>query len=172
MNKKTAENIVAVTFLVFFLAIAGLSLTYGSRARLVPFPIALISAALITLQLVIQNKRDVNIDLRVDAGELFSAKKIKADCKEEEAAAESAQKDKLKGKNELGAIILVIGFLALIMILGIEIATVCFVTAYFRFVNSASWLRSLLWGLGTVAGIYLLFTAFLDIDLYKGVFMD
>ncbi|MFZ5943895.1 MAG: tripartite tricarboxylate transporter TctB family protein [Bacillota bacterium] len=162
MSKKTENNIIAVAFLLFFIAIAVMSLGYGARARLVPLPIAIGSAILVSMQLYLQNAKGTKINLAVDAGELlFGAKDVKGGKSKE-------SKENL-GKKELAAFGVVFLFMGLIFILGIEVAIFTFVTGYFRFINKDSWLKSLTFGIGTLVCIDLLFVKFLKVQFYHGL---
>jgi len=162
MTKKTANNIVALAFLVFFIGIAIMTLNYGPRARLVPLPVAISSAVLISFQLYLQNAKNTKLNLTVDAGEvLFGTKETKK--------SKLNKKKESSVKKELIGLAVVLVFLTLILLIGIEAAILVFVTGYFRFINKNKWFRSLIFGIGTLLFIHLLFVTFLNVNFYNGV---
>ncbi|KJS88277.1 MAG: hypothetical protein JM58_01590 [Peptococcaceae bacterium BICA1-8] len=164
MTKKTANNIVAVAFLLFFIAVAILSTGFGPRARLVPLPVAIGSAVLISFQLYLQNTKNTKINLAIDAGELlFGAKESK------DSSGKKKEKKENLLKKELVSIGIVVSFLALILVIGIEPAILVFVVGYFRFINKAKWWKSFVFGIGTLLFIHLLFVQFLNVHFYKGI---
>jgi len=71
MSKRAQENIVAFLFLFFFVAMIIISFDYGPRARLVPVPIAAVSAIIMLLQIYLMNFRK-DIELNVDAAEILT----------------------------------------------------------------------------------------------------
>ncbi|KJS20735.1 MAG: hypothetical protein VR72_13215 [Clostridiaceae bacterium BRH_c20a] len=162
MTKRTANNLVAIAFLVFFVSVAIVSMGYGPRARLVPMPIAIGSAILISLQLYLQNAKNTKLNLAIDAGELLFGTK---DTKK----SKSGEKKEGLDKKELVAFTIVAVFLALIVIIGIEAAIFVFVTGYFRLINKDRWFKSLIFGIGTLLFIHLLFVTFLNVHFYKGI---
>ncbi|NLT96081.1 MAG: tripartite tricarboxylate transporter TctB family protein [Clostridia bacterium] len=163
MKKTTANNLVAIAFLVLFIRIAIMTTAYGPRARLVPLPVAICSIILVCFQLYLQNSKNTKLNLKVDAGEvLFGQKEIKK--------SKSDEKKENSVKKELASFSVVLVFLALILILGVEPAIFVFVTGYFRFINKDKWLKSLLFGVGTLVFVHLLFVTFLNVNFYEGIF--
>ncbi|WP_338824098.1 hypothetical protein MHOCP_22210 [Moorella humiferrea] len=158
------DNLAAIAFLIIFIIFAILSMQYGDRARLVPLPVAIGSGVLVLIQLVLQNSREAsNLRLAVNAGELFGTEKIK------ESFEGKKIKDKTAGGKEGWAFLMLALFLVTILVVGIEAATIIFVAGYFRFINKAGWMRSLLWGAGTMMALYILFTILLRINFYRGL---
>jgi len=165
MSKKTAENIVSVIFLVFFVGILVASYSYGPRARLVPIPIAMASSLLVCFQLYITNSKSTKFDLMVDASELFkSSNNVKP-------THEKKKKD-FSPEKERAALLIVLSFLAIVLVVGLEVGIFIFVTGYFKFINKDGWLKSLIFGSGTLAAIYALFVLFLKVQMYKGLFLS
>jgi Tripartite tricarboxylate transporter TctB family len=71
MSRRAQENLVAGVLLAFFLGIIVLSLGYSPRSRLVPLPMAVLGAILVTVQLIWQNLRSVD-ELQVDVLEFLT----------------------------------------------------------------------------------------------------
>ncbi|KKM10483.1 hypothetical protein SY88_12320 [Clostridiales bacterium PH28_bin88] len=169
MKSRTADNISAVVFLLIFIAFAVMSTQYGPRARLVPLPVAGVSAVMVLIQLILQNVKGGSLNLSVDAGKLFKAQNpLEKEAKKGFAGEQQPSSIKARDGKEWGAFSVVLTFWVMIMLFGLDLATLLFVTLYFRVVNKERWIRSLIWGTGTWAAIYLLFTGILRIQLYKG----
>ncbi|CEP69344.1 Protein of unknown function DUF1468 [Moorella glycerini] len=163
MKNRMADNLVAFVFLLLFTLFATLSMGYGFRARLVPLPVAIGSGILVLIQLIIQNSRASHLNLSVNAGELFGTEKVKVNYEGKQV------KERVPGGKEWFAFSLLAVFLGMVLVAGIEVATIIFVTGYFRYINKEGWLRSLLWGAGTTVALYLLFTVILRIHFYRGL---
>lgn len=170
---KRAENISVLVMLLVFVFFAVGSMWYGPRARFVPLPISIIAIGLSLAQLYVQNSKSAKKELGVDTFKLFGADSTKAQAKcqseADKEAAEALEKIKIAaGKTQMAYAIPLI-LTGLIFVIGFNLAVPLFVTWYFRFLNKAKWLTSLIYGIGTWAFVYLMFEAWLEVGLYPGV---
>ncbi len=170
---KRAENLSVLAMLLVFVFFAVGSMWYGPRARFVPLPISILAIFLSLGQLYVQNSKSAKKELGVDTFKLFGAdstkEEIKAASLADKEAAEALEKIKIAaGKVQMAYGIPLI-LTALIFTIGFNVAVPLFVIWYFRFLNKATWLTSLLYGVGTWAFVYLMFEAWLEVGLYPGV---
>lgn len=165
MNNKTINNIVAVTFLLIFVAFLGVSMSYGGRTRLVPIPIAVTSIILVLLQLYYQNIRpDVKLD--IDTSDMFLKPIERNDAIHGQTAATTEVIE--EGGKESTGILLVGSFLVLIMLVGIIPATFLYVFGYCRYVGKNKSSKALSLAVATSLALFLLFDAILKVNLYEG----
>lgn len=169
MTKRTEENIVAVIFLVIFIAVIIMSMGYGVRARLVPLPIASGSAVLVLAQLILQNTKK-NVDFSVDASELFRGSKTGQAVQDEKSKTGSTdlKVKKIGGGNEWRGLGLVGIYFLIILLIGIMPAVFIFVLGYFLFVAKIKWIRALLYSVLCEVAIYVLFVMLLQVQMYQG----
>lgn len=169
MSKRAQENIIAFLFLFFFIAMIVLSFDYGPRARMVPIPIAAVSAVVMLLQIYLMNFRK-DIDLNVDAAELLTGGHTKESIVEGKSHEEVAEVKiiKIEGGKESTALLIVLVYLVMTLIIGIMPAMFLFVFGFFVLVTKMHWIRSLIIALITEVSIYILFVYILEIQFYEG----
>lgn len=173
MSRRVQENIIAFLFLFFFIAMIVLSFNYSPRARMVPVPIATISALFVLLQIYMMNfKKD--IDLNVDATELLTGGKSKESITEGRAKAEvdEVKIKKIEGGREWVAILIVLIYLGMTWLIGIMPAMFLFVLGFFVFITKIHWIKSLIATLLTELTIYILFVYILEVQFYEGLLVN
>ena len=135
------------------------SYSYGPRARLVPVPVAVVTILLILGDQIIDRvfkKRFV-----VDADDIFVKARVDATCEPGSVIRE-------EGGKEWVALSLVVLLLGLVVLFGIIAGLFLFVFIFFRFLNKAGLLASVLWSIGLTGGVYVLFGLALRVVFYKG----
>lgn len=168
MSRRVQENIIAFLFLLFFIAMIILSFDYSPRARLVPVPIASVSAVIVLIQIYLMNFRK-DFNLNVDPAELLTGKS-------KEAIQEGLGKDeveevkikKIEGGKESVAILIVLTYLVMTWLIGIMVAMFLFVFGFFFIITKVGWIKSLIAALITEVSIYILFVNILEVQFYEG----
>ena len=172
ISKRAQENIVALLILGIFIATIIAASQYGPRARLVPIPIAVIGILLILGQLFLQNFRS-DKDLEIDLLEMIS-RKATGDHDDPAALARVAESAKVASRldwqRELTAIGLVLLPAVLFFLIGPLPTMFLFTAGYFILSRFASPAMSVLYALIATVAVYLLFVAWLGVDMRQGLF--
>lgn len=172
LGRRAQDNVVAVVLLLVLVGFAAVSLTYGERARLVPFPMAIASILLILLQLYLQNARgDAEAALHVDALQIFARKggEVVGRLPEGEGADdETLDVVEEPGGSERMGVLLVALFVGLILLVGVLPAVFLYVFGHCLFVGKRRLLPALAAAGCTELVIYLLFVSILKVPMYAG----
>ena len=167
MSKRAQENIVASLFLFFFIAMIIISFDYGPRARMVPVPIAAVSAIIMLLQMYLMNFRK-EIELNVDVAELLTRGQSSGAMLDEVKQVDEVKITVIKGGKESTALLIVVLYFVMTILIGILPAMILFVYGFFALITKVHWIKSLITTLITVASIYILFVYVLEIQFYEG----
>lgn len=170
MSRRVQENLIAVAMLTVFIGVIVMCLGYGTRARLVPLPLAVFGVIMMVAQLVWQNLRPTD-ELHVDLLEVLTRRNRKesiAGPAGESAPAAPADRAP-RWRLEANAFAIVAVFLGLILLVGPITAIFLFTAGYFLLSKHYSWLRGLVYTSVFTATVYLLFVVALEIQLYHGV---
>lgn len=144
--------------MLFLLLLVGTAWSYSHKAALVPLVIGIPTAVLALVELV----RDRSPALaRLLETRYLSSKK-------EKESARAEQTTKTIGR-ELTALLLIVGYVALIMIVGFHIAIPLFVIYYCLVYARAPWWKALVLAAGTWGFIYLVFCIFLEVHFPWGM---
>ncbi len=177
MTRLTQENLLAAAMFFFFIGILVLSGEYGTRARLVPVPIAVLGILMLGAQVIWQNLRPAD-ELNVDILEFLTrrgidptaAGKAGGDSSAEAPSPDSGPVDSPpKFKREVFAFGKVAAFVALFMLFGPFPSIFIFTFAYLSLSRHYRWAKSMAVTTIFVAVVYALFVEILDIQLYHGV---
>ena len=170
MNRKVQENLVVGLVILVLVGVIYLSLGYGPRARMVPIPVAAFGLVLALVQLVWQNLRSTD-ELYVDLLEVLTRRgdggQVLGPVAEKPATDAVKSAPRLWPK-ELAALGLVLGFLALVVLIGPIPSIFIFTAGYFLVSRHYSWPKALGFTLVFTIAVYLLFVVALEIQLYHG----
>jgi hypothetical protein len=179
MSRRAQENLVAGVLLAAFLGIIVLSLGYSPRSRLVPLPMAVLGAILVTVQLVWQNVRSVD-ELQVDVLEFLTGQsRAAADqhappgSKDIGNAGSLTRKDARTGgswKNFV-AFGMVAALLAGFLLLGPIPAIFLFTSGYLILTKYSSWAKGLAYAALFTAIIVVVFGHILKIPLDRSILL-
>jgi hypothetical protein len=171
MSRRAQENLVLGVIIVVLLGAVVMSYGYGTRARMVPVPVAVFGLVLAFIQLVWQNLRSMD-ELQVDLLQVLTKQSEKdAVAKVDQAPADGlASRDpRLRQRRVVVAFAMVAVFLALVLVLGPLPAIFLFTAGYFLASGHYTWLKGLIYTSAFTAVIYLLFVVALEIQLYHGL---
>lgn len=143
VSKRVQDNVAGAAMLGVFVLAASVSLSYGSRARLVPLAVAVAAVALMLVQLVVQNVA---------------------------RPAQAAEETSERSRSVRSGLAIAGVFVAGIVVLGILPATLLYVFGYLRWIGKARPLVAVVYAVGTWGVLYLMFSVFLGVPLYTGVF--
>lgn len=164
MSRRAQENIVASLLLIFFIGMIVISFGYSSRARMVPIPVATVSAVILVVQIYLMNFRK-DINLNVDPTELLTGGQSKEEIEE---VAGKVKTQKVKSVTEAFAILTLLVYIGMTMLFGIMAGVFLFVFGFFAFLTKMHWIKSLAVSLINAVIIYLFFGYLLEIQLYEG----
>jgi hypothetical protein len=169
MSRRAQENLVGVIVLAVFVMLLVMTLSYGSRARLVPLPVSILGIIFALAQLVWQNLRSVD-ELRVNVLDVLGGRPAAAQQQATAAApvAPSAER-KQKFGGELSAFALILILLALVFTVGPLPTVFLFTAGYLGLTRHCSPLRAVAYGLICVAVLYGLFGFILGVQLNRGL---
>ena len=170
MSRRAQENLVAGVLLAAFLGIIVLSLGYSPRSRLVPLPMAVLGAILVTVQLIWQNVRSVD-ELQVDALEFLTGHARTETSPEQQAGPGSKDARRAGSWKNLVAFGMVAALLAGFMLLGPIPATFLFTSGYLILTKYSSWPRGLAYGAVFAAVILVVFGHILKIPLDRSILL-
>ena len=171
MSRRAQENLIAGILLAGFIGIIVLSLDYSPRSRLVPLPMAVLGAILVTIQLVWQNLRSVD-ELQVDVLEFLTGQsRVKSPalgC--DQAPIDSGARNTGAMKNVV-AFAIVAALLAAFLLLGPIPAIFLFTAGYLILTRYSSWPRGLAYGTAFTAIIVVVFGYILKIPLDRSILL-
>ncbi len=168
MSRRAQENLIGGVVLAFFLGVIVLSLDYSPRSRLVPFPIAILGAILVVVQLVWQNIRSPD-DLKVDVLEFLTGHKRTEDGSRD--AARGADKPPPSTFRQVVAFAMVGLLLAAFLLLGPLPAIFLFTAGYLILSGHSSWPKGLAYGLVFTIIIAVVFGRILQIPLDRSILL-
>ncbi len=172
MTRLTQENLLAAAMFFFFIGILVLSGDYGTRARLVPVPIAILGIMMLVAQVIWQNLRPA-AELNVDILEFLTKRGVNPTAGNKAggtSSAEPASADSPQNfKREVYAFGKVAAFVALFLLFGPFPSVFVFTFAYLSLSRHYRWPKAMVVTTIFVAVVYALFVEILDIQLYHGV---
>lgn len=167
MSRRAQENLIAGILLAGFIGVIVLSLDYSPRSRLVPLPMAVLGALLVTIQLVWQNLRSVD-ELQVDVLEFLTGHARTE--RSEAAGGDNGSKTTQAMKNVI-AFAMVAALLAAFLLLGPIPAIFLFTAGYLILTGYSSWPRGLAYGAIFTAIIVVVFGYILKIPLDRSILL-
>ena len=167
MSRRAQENLIAGILLAGFIGVIVLSLDYSPRSRLVPLPMAVLGALLVTIQLVWQNLRSVD-ELQVDVLEFLTGHARTE--RSEAAGGDNGSKTTQAMKNVI-AFAMVAALLAAFLLLGPIPAIFLFTAGYLILTGYSSWPRGLVYGAIFTAIIVVVFGYILKIPLDRSILL-
>ncbi|KUO63073.1 MAG: hypothetical protein APF84_11135 [Gracilibacter sp. BRH_c7a] len=169
MSKRAQENIIAFIFLFFFIAMIVISFDYSPKARMVPVPIAVVSAVVMLLQIYLMNFRK-DIELNVDAAELLTGGRSADSIVEGKVhdEVEEVKVKKIEGGKEHVGLLIVLTYLVMTLLIGIMPAMFLFVFGFFVWISKTHWIKALLIAFVTEISVYILFIFVLEVQFYEG----
>ena len=172
MSRRGQENLIAGVLLAGFVGIIVLSLGYSPRSRLVPLPMAVLGAILVTIQLIWQNLRSVD-ELQVDVLEFLTGRsRSDSPISSSDQAPITGQGAKKGGAvKNLVAFAMVAVLLAAFLLLGPIPAIFLFTTGYLSLTKHSSWPRGLAYGAGFTVIIVVVFGYILKIPLDRSILL-
>jgi hypothetical protein len=165
MSRRAQENLIGGVVLAFFLGVIVLSLDYSPRSRLVPFPIAILGAILVVVQLVWQNIRSPD-DLKVDVLEFLTGQNRPAD-----ASSKAVDRPPPSTFKQVVAFAMVGLLLAAFLLLGPLPAIFLFTAGYLILSGHSSWPKGLAYGLVFTIIIAVVFGRILQIPLDRSILL-
>jgi hypothetical protein len=171
MSRRTQENIVAGVFLAVFLALLFMTVGYGSRARLVPLPIAVLGVCFAVAQLLWQNFRAAD-ELNIDALDLIMKREVIAKAPIDPHAVQADEAQPQAGgrlRSESWTIGMVALLLALVLLLGPLPAVVVFTAGYLAITKHSALVRAVFYAFLCAAVLYGLFGYTLGVQLNRGL---
>jgi len=170
MSRRAQENLIAGILLAGFIGIIVLSLDYSPRSRLVPLPMAVLGAILVTVQLLWQNLRSVD-ELQVDVLEFLTGH-----ARTERAApggnpTPGGGGTKNTAMKNVIAFAMVAALLAGFLLLGPVPAIFLFTAGYLILSGYSSWPRGLAYGAIFTAVIVVVFGYILKIPLDRSILL-
>lgn len=169
MSRHSREILAATFFLLLFACVGWLTLDFGPRARLIPLPLAIVGGALAIVQIVLSLSRPGGLE-RMKMIEVEQSALPTADTPDGVPVNDtSLSVQQPERRREWVAYAIVIGFCALVMLVGPVIAMFVFTTGYFMRTGVYSPARSLILGSVYTGIVYLLFFVTLQIEPYYGV---
>jgi len=169
MSRRAQENLVAGIILAGFIGVIVMSLDYSPRSRLVPLPMAVLGAILVTVQLVWQNLRSVD-ELQVDVLEFLTGHGRAKGPVGEQAATAAGARPSGAMKNFI-AFAMVVALLAAFLLLGPIPAIFLFTAGYLILTGYSSWPRGLAYGTLFTAIIVAVFGYILKIPLDRSILL-
>jgi Tripartite tricarboxylate transporter TctB family len=171
MSRRTQENLVAGILLAGFIGIIVLSLDYSPRSRLVPLPMAVLGAILVTVQLVWQNLRSVD-ELQVDVLEFLTGhSRAGGPAPSGDQAPAAREKAATGAMKNLVAFAMVAVLLAAFLLLGPIPAIFLFTAGYLILSKYSSWPKGLAYGAVFTAIIVVVFGYILKIPLDRSILL-
>ena len=164
MSRRAQENLIAVALLALFGAVIWMCQDFGSRARLIPMPLAVFGIVLTLIQLAWQNLGSTDA-LQMD---MIAVDPLAAAAGEETKKSEGPRK-RVTWRHEVAALAMVAALLALTLALGPFPAVFLFTGGYFIVTRQYSWRASLIYTSLLTAAAYLLFVVALQIQPYHGL---
>lgn len=170
MSRRAQENLVAGVILAGFLGIIVLSLGYSPRSRLVPLPMAVLGAILVTVQLVWQNVRSVD-ELQVDVLEFLTGQSRTETSADQKAGLGSKDARTAGSWKNFVAFGMVAVLLAGFLLLGPIPAIYLFTSGYLILTKYSSWLKGLAYAAVFTAIIVVVFGHILKIPLDRSILL-
>jgi hypothetical protein len=172
MSRRAQENLICGVLFAGFIMIIVLSLDYSPRSRLVPLPMAILGAILVTIQFAWQNVRSPD-DLKVDVLEFLTGQ-----SRTESASATGDQpslptsEPRAPGpfRNAV-AFAMVALLLAAFLLLGPVPAVFLFTAGYLILSGHSSWPRGLAYGAVFTVIIVVVFGYILKIPLDRSILL-
>lgn len=165
MSRRAQDNLVAVLLLLFFIGIIYLCQDFGTRARMIPLPLAVFGIILTLVQLVWQNIGSTD-DLQMEMISV-SEPEIAAERFVKPAAPRNANTK--PWQREAGACGMVALFVVMVLAAGPMPAVFVFTAGYFLLSRQYSWKAGLVYTALFTAAIYLLFGVALGLQPYHGL---
>jgi len=170
VSRRAQENLIAGVLLAGFSMVIVLSLDYSPRSRLVPLPMAILGAFLVTVQLVWQNVRSPD-DLKVDVLEFLTGQsRAEGAAGAQVSAPVDTAKQPTAGRN-IVAFAMVAILLAGFMLLGPIPAIFLFTAGYLILSGHSSWPKGLAYGLIFTIIIAVVFGRILQIPLDRSILL-
>ncbi len=172
MTRRVQENLVAGVLLAIFIMVIVLSLDYSPRSRLVPLPMAILGAILVTVQLVWQNLRSVD-ELQVDVLEFLTghARTERSAPGGDQAGPVGDGTESPTTMKNVIAFAMVAALLAAFMLLGPIPAIFLFTAGYLILTGHSSWPKGLAYGAAFTAIIVVVFGYILKIPLDRSILL-
>jgi hypothetical protein len=172
MSRRAQENLIACVLLAGFVGVIVMSLDYSPRSRLVPLPMAILGAILVTLQLVWQNARSPD-DLKVDVLEFLTGQTKAEDAAAGDQAARpgDGERQQPSALRHLVAFAMVALLLAAFLLLGPVPAIFLFTAGYLILSGHSSWPRGLAYGAAFTVLIVVVFGYILKIPLDRSILL-
>lgn len=172
MSRRAQENLVAAILLFGFVGVIVMSLDYSPRSRLVPLPMAILGALLVTFQLAWQNLRSID-ELQVDVLEFLTghSRTEGSAAAAVETPAERAVRKKTESTKNLVAFVMVAVLLAAFVLLGPIPAIFGFTAGYLILTKYSSWPRGLAYAAIFTAVIVVVFGHILKIPLDRSILL-
>ncbi len=170
VSKRTQENIIAIILFLIFAGFLVVSFDYGSRARMIPVPVAVVSLLLILLQLILQNT-NAKLDLNVDPANLFKSTKSGMAVEEEKLETIGAAVGKKRGGSQWVALSWLGIILLLILLIGVIPAMCVFVFGYLLLITKLKWYMAACFAAVDTFVLYALFVLLLQRDMYEGLLL-
>ena len=172
MSRRAQENLIAGILLAGFVGIIVLSLDYSPRSRLVPLPMAILGAILVTIQLVWQNLRSVD-ELQVDVLEFLTgqARTERSALGGDQAAFVGNGTKNTGPMKNVVALGMVAALLAAFLLLGPIPAIFLFTAGYLIVTKHTTWPKGLAYGTVFTAIIMVVFGYILKIPLDRSILL-
>ena len=171
MSRRAQENLVAGILLAGFIGIIVLSLDYSPRSRLVPLPMAILGAILVTVQLVWQNLRSVD-ELQVDVLEFLTGHaRTEGSAGGDQGTSSGTGSKNTGAMKNVVAFAMVLALLAAFLLLGPIPAIFLFTAGYLILSGYSSWPKGVLYGAIFTAIIVLVFGYILKIPLDRSMLL-
>lgn len=173
LSERAQDNLVALLLLVTLVVFAGLSLTYGARARMVPLAVAVTTIFLLLVQFYLQNFR-IDTVASISGAALFAKKLHEAEPHRDEhylpTADESDEQVTAEepGGTPLVGVLLVAAFVALFFAIGVLPAVFVYVLVYFVVITKMHVIRALAYATGMLLVIHTVFVTVLGVRMDGG----
>ena len=168
MTRRTQDNLIAAGLLVLFGGVVWLCQDFGTRARMIPLPLAIFGIVLTILQIIWQNVRSTD-ELKMDLIVVDeSALGIAPDEPPDTGSPPPGSRD-ATWRLELRAYGIVASLIALFLVIGTIPAVFVFTFGYFVVARQYSRTMSLIYTTAFTVCVYVLFFAALQIEPYYGL---
>ncbi len=163
MSRHAQENLVSVMLLAVFAGVMVLCQDFGSRARMIPLPLAVFGIVLTLIQLVWHNFGST-AELQMDMISVQAPTIPVADV-----PVTVTRTKKASWQRELAAYGMIGVLLALTFATGVMPAAFLFTAGYFMVTRYCSWRLSLVYAAVLTTSLYLLFVVALQMQPYHGL---
>ena len=157
--KSKGENVFILILLVIFAGSLYLSTEWSMKARLFPMLIVIVGLVLTVWLLIAE---------RIFGSSAGKGQPQSKEGKEAEGALKPA-KQEITLRGEVTMILWVLGFLAMILVLGFWVAIAVFTPLFMPFFGKENWKMATIYTVGIWFGIYLVFHVAMKVPLYGGI---